>query len=349
MADTPLTPPTPSPAVGRRRFLATAAGATAALLVADRIPGAWAVPRAATDDPFTLGVASGDPTPTGVVLWTRLAPRPLDPDGGMPARPVPVDWEVSTGPRMIDVVARGRVVAAPATGHAVHVEVDGLAPGRHYWYRFRAGGHLSRLGRTKTCAHPGTPLERLALAFVCCQSWESGYYTAYRHLAEEDLDVVLHLGDYIYEYGSRPGAVRGHVGAEPTDLAGYRVRHALYKTAPDLQAAHARHPFVTAWDDHEVENDHVGRHPVDGGDPRRVPAAARGGLPGLLGASAAAASAPRSGSAAVPAASLRRPGRRQPARHPPVPRRPALRRRRQGRRPGRHLPGAGRPAPHHPR
>lgn len=267
MADTSLTPPTPSPAVGRRRFLATAAGATAALLVADRIPGAWAVPRAATDDPFTLGVASGDPTPTGVVLWTRLAPRPLDPDGGMPARPVPVDWEVSTGPRMIDVVARGRVVAAPATGHAVHVEVDGLAPGRHYWYRFRAGGHLSRLGRTKTCAHPGTPLERLALAFVCCQSWESGYYTAYRHLAEEDLDVVLHLGDYIYEYGSRPGAVRGHVGAEPTDLAGYRVRHALYKTAPDLQAAHARHPFVTAWDDHEVENDHVGRHPVDGGDP----------------------------------------------------------------------------------
>jgi len=122
MADTPT--PTSSPAVGRRRFLATAAGATAALLVTDRNPGAWAVPRAATDDPFTLGVASGDPTPTGVVLWTRLAPRPLDPDGGMPARAVPVDWEVATGPRMVDVVARGRVVAAPATGHAVHVEVE---------------------------------------------------------------------------------------------------------------------------------------------------------------------------------------------------------------------------------
>jgi alkaline phosphatase D len=185
----------------------------------------------------------------------------------MPARAVPVDWEVATGPRMIDVVARGRVVAAPSTGHAVHVEVDGLAPGRHYWYRFRAGGHTSRLGRTKTCADPGAPLERLALAVVCCQSWESGYYTAYRHLAEEDLDVVLHLGDYIYEYGSRPGLVRRHVGAEPTDLAGYRVRHALYKTDPDLQAAHARHPFVTAWDDHEVENDYAGRHPVEGGDP----------------------------------------------------------------------------------
>jgi alkaline phosphatase D len=136
----------------------------------------------------------------------------------MPARAVPVDWEVATGPRMVDVVARGRVVAAPATGHAVHLEVDGLAPGRHYWYRFRAGGHISRLGRTKTCADPGAPLERLALA-------------------------------------------------EPTDLAGYRVRHALYKTDPDLQAAHARHPFVTAWDDHEVENDYAGRHPVEGGDP----------------------------------------------------------------------------------
>src|SRR6266511_6122462 len=241
IAAAPAAPPAPG-AVGPPRLLATAAGATAARLVTDRIPGAWAVPRAATDDPFTLGVASGDPTPTGVVLWTRLAPRPLDPDGGMPARPVPVDWEVSTGPRMIEVVARGRVVAAPATGHAVHVEVDGLAPGRHYWYRFRAGGHLSRLGRTKTCADPGTPLERLALAFVCCQSWESGYYTAYRHLAEEDLDVVLHLGDYIYETASQPGNPRRHLQGEATDLAAYRVRHALYKTDPDLQAAHARHP-----------------------------------------------------------------------------------------------------------
>jgi alkaline phosphatase D len=268
MADTPLAPPTSPPAVGRRRFLAAAAGATAALLVTDRIPGAWAAPRAAGDDPFTLGVASGDPTSTGVVLWTRLAPRPLDPDGGMPARAVPVDWEVAAGPRMAKVVARGRVVASPATGHAVHVDVDGLQPGRHYWYRFRAGGHLSRLGRTKTCADPGTPLGRLALAFVSCQSWESGYYTAYRHLAQEDLDVVLHLGDYIYETASQPGTARRHLQGEATDLAGYRVRHALYKTDPDLQAAHAHHPFATTWDDHEVENDHAGRHPTEGGDPR---------------------------------------------------------------------------------
>jgi alkaline phosphatase D len=264
MADTP---PLAPGAVGRRRFLATAAGAAAALLVTDRLPGAWAAPRAATDDPFTLGVASGDPTATGVVLWTRLAPRPLDADGGMPPRAVPVDWEVATGPRMVDVVARGRVVAGPASAHSVHVEVEGLDPGRPYWYRFRAGGQLSRLGRTRTCADPRRPLGRMALAFVSCQHYESGYYNAHRHIAEEDLDVVLHLGDYIYENPPRHNLPRRHVGGEPTDLPGYRMRHALYKTDRDLQAAHARHPFVSAWDDHEVENDYAGRHPVELGDP----------------------------------------------------------------------------------
>ena len=237
--------PPPPPAIGRRLFLAGTAGA-AALLATQRVPGAWATPGAWPDDPFTLGVASGDPTPTGVVLWTRLAPRPLDPDGGMPARPVPVDWEVTTGPRLRDVVARGRVAASPTLGHAVHVEVDGLDPGRYYWYRFRAGGHLSRVGRTRTCADPRAPLGRLALAVVSCQNYEKGWYTAYRHLAEEDLDVVLHLGDYIYENPPRPGLPRRHAGGEPVDLAGYRARHAQYKTDPDLQAAHASHPFVTA-------------------------------------------------------------------------------------------------------
>ena len=259
-------PPPPPPAIGRRLFLAGTAGA-AALLATQRVPGAWATPGAWPDDPFTLGVASGDPTPTGVVLWTRLAPRPLDPDGGMPARPVPVDWEVATGPRLRDVVARGRVAASPALGHAVHVEVDGLDPGRHYWYRFRAGGHLSRVGRTRTSADPRAPLGRLALAVVSCQNYEKGWYTAYRHLAEEDLDVVLHLVDYIYENPPRRGLPRRHAGGEPADLAGYRARHAQYKTDPDLQAAHASHPFVVAWDDHEVENDYAGRHPVEGGDP----------------------------------------------------------------------------------
>jgi alkaline phosphatase D len=141
--------------------------------------------------------------------------------------------------------------------------VDGLEPGRTYWYRFRAAGQLSRVGRTRTTAAPSRLLSKLTLAFASCQNWERGYYPAWRHLAEEDLDVVLHLGDYIYEGPGRGGGVRRHLGPEPTDLAGYRLRHALYKTDPDLQAVHGRHPFVVTWDDHEVENDYAGLHPAD--------------------------------------------------------------------------------------
>jgi alkaline phosphatase D len=266
MADPPgsATPSGAGPtSMARRSFLTGAAG----LLTAAAIPGAWAAPARTSEDPFTLGVASGDPTPTGVVIWTRLAPRPLEPDGGMPGRAVPVGWEVATGPRLRDVVRRGVALAHPRFAHSVHVEVDGLEPGRTYWYRFRAGGQLSRVGRTRTTADPTRPLSRLTLAFASCQHWERGYYPAWRHLAEEDLDVVLHLGDYIYEGAGHGGGVRRHLGPEPTTLAGYRVRHALYKTDPDLQAAHGRHPFVVVWDDHEVENDHAGRHPADGGDP----------------------------------------------------------------------------------
>ena|SRR5829696_2128652 len=221
------------PSIARRQFLTGAAG----LLVAAAVPGgAWAAPPKRLDDPFTLGVASGDPTPTGVVLWTRLAPRPLDPDGGMPGRPVPVQWEVATGPRLGNVVRRGVALAHPRFAHSVHVEADGLDPGATYWYRFRAEGHLSRVGRTRTAPDPARPLGKLTIVFASCQHWERGWYVAWRHLAEEDLDVVLHLGDYIYEGAGRGGGVRRHVGPEPTTLAGYRVRHALYKTDPDLQA-----------------------------------------------------------------------------------------------------------------
>ena len=265
MASQPPNQARPGTLVSRRLFLAGAAAGTAGLLV-ERIPGVWAAPARTKDDPFTLGVASSDPSATGVVLWTRLAPWPLDPDGGMPRRAVPVDWQVATDPRMRRVVRGGRVLADPRHAHAVHVEVEGLEPGRPYWYRFHAGGHLSRLGRTRTCPDPDRPLGRLDLAVVSCQSWESGYYTAYRHLADDDVDVVLHLGDYIYETAARRGRPRMHVGGETTDLAGYRVRHALYKTDPDLQEAHARHPFAVTFDDHEVNN-HAGRQPAQDGDP----------------------------------------------------------------------------------
>jgi phosphodiesterase/alkaline phosphatase D-like protein len=160
--------------LSRRLFVAGVAAGTAGLLV-ERMPGAWAAPARAEDDPFTLGVASGDPTPTGVVLWTRLAPRPLEPDGGMPGRAVPVQWEVATGPRQGGVVRRGEALAHPRFAHSVHVEVEGLEPGRTYWYRFRSGGHLSRVGRTRTCPDPGRPR-----AFVRRRT--AAYRAAWEHL-----------------------------------------------------------------------------------------------------------------------------------------------------------------------
>src|ERR671912_2976706 len=242
--------------LGRRRFLA-AGGAVAALLVADRLAGAWPVPVQRGGYPFTLGVASGDPAPGGVVLWTRLAPQRLQPDGGMPARAVPVDWQVAADPGLGRIVRAGTVLAQPAQAHAVHVEVGGLEPARTYWYRFRAGGELSPVGRTRTLPAPGSSPGRLALAVVSCQHFEHGYYSAYQHLAHEDLDLVLHLGDYLYETAPADGQPRRHTTPAPTDLAGYRLRHALYRTDPNLQAAHAALPFVLTWDDHEVENDYA--------------------------------------------------------------------------------------------
>src|SRR5215211_7884144 len=241
----------------RRRFLA-AGGAAAALLVADRLAGAWPAPVQRGGYPFTLGVASGDPAPGGVVLWTRLATEPLLADGGMPARMVPVDWQVGADPGLGRIVRRGTVLAQPAHAHAVHVEVEGLEPARTYWYRFRAGSELSPVGRTRTLPTPGSSPGRLALAVVSCQHFEHGYYSAYQHLAREDLDLLLHLGDYLYETAPAEGQPRRHIGPAPTDLAGYRLRHALYRTDLDLQAAHAAVPFVLTWDDHEVANDYAG-------------------------------------------------------------------------------------------
>src|SRR5215217_6222009 len=240
----------------RRRFLA-AGGAAAALLAADRLAGAWPAPVQRGGYPFTLGVASGDPAPGGVVLWTRLATEPLLADGGMPARAVPVDWQIGADPDLARIVRGGTVLAQPADAHAVHVEVEGLEPARSYWYRFRAGGELSPVGRTRTLPAPESSPGRLALAVVSCQHFEHGYYSAYQHLAHEDLDLVLHLGDYLYETAPADGQPRRHTTPAPTDLAGYRLRHALYRTDPDLQAAHAALPFVLTWDDHEVENDYA--------------------------------------------------------------------------------------------
>jgi alkaline phosphatase D len=249
--------PATNPGVIDRRRLLAVGGAAAAVLVADRLAGAWPAPVQRGGYPFTLGVASGDPAPGGVVLWTRLAPQPLLADGGMPAQAVPVDWQLAADPRFGRIVRRGTVLATPIQAHAVHVEVEGLEPARTWWYRFRAGGELSPVGRTRTLPAPEASLGRLALAVVSCQHFEHGYYTAYQHLAQEDLDLVLHLGDYLYETAPAEGQPRRHAGPAPVDLAGYRLRHALYRTDPDLQAAHAALPFVLAWDDREVANDYA--------------------------------------------------------------------------------------------
>lgn len=212
-----------------------------------------------SDYPFSLGVASGDPLPDSVVLWTRLAPQPLQTDGGMPPLDVPVQWQVATDETMRRVVAQGSAIAAPDWAHAVHVVVEGLQSDRWYWYQFKVGNALSPVGRTRTAPAADATPEQLAFAFVSCQNYEHGYFTAYRHLAQEDLNFILHLGDYIYEYAANPNAdnPRQHPDVETTDLATYRLRYALYKLDPDLQAAHAAFPFICTWDDHEVENDYA--------------------------------------------------------------------------------------------
>ena len=240
--------------LSRRTLIAASAAA-----LATRPWRGWAQGQ----NPFALGVASGNPGPDRVVLWTRLAPEPLSQDpervGGMTSAPVPVEWELASDPAMQQVVQRGAVMAHPIFAHSVHIECGGLEPGRDYWYRFVAGGEASPVGRTRTAPAPGTALSRLRFGFCSCANYELGYFSAYRHLAAEAPDLVLFLGDYIYEYVSQPfGKVRTHSDrVETTDLRTYRNRHAQYKTDPDLQALHAAAPCLATWDDHEVQNDYA--------------------------------------------------------------------------------------------
>lgn len=218
--------------------------------------------------PFSLGVASGDPLPDSVVLWTRLAPIPLKQGGGMPPQTVPVQWQIAIDERMKQVVQRGTAMAIPALAHSVHVDVRGLQPAQWYWYQFKVGKELSPIGRTRTAPAANDRVKQLNFAFASCQNWQSGYYTAYRHMAAENLDVVFHLGDYIYEGPPLPLHPRQHANPEPIDLEGYRIRHAQYKTDSDLQAAHAAFPFICTWDDHEVDNDYANAASQDFGDPQ---------------------------------------------------------------------------------
>ena len=228
----------------RRNFLAGSAGAvaTAAMYGFSTAP-AWAAPRF-PQNPFTLGVASGDPTSDGIVLWTRLAPEPQAPDGmgGMPPYKLQVNWQVAIDPEFRTVVKAGSESAIPELAHSVHAEVAGLRSSADYWFRFRVGNEESPVGHTRTAPAAGSDPGRVTFGLASCQAWTGGRYAAYRTMAQEDLDLVVHVGDYTYE------------GRNHESLADFRNNHALYKTSIDLQAAHARFPFVVTFDDHEVEN-----------------------------------------------------------------------------------------------
>lgn len=213
---------------------------------------------AARRDPFTLGVASGDPLPDAVVIWTRLAPEPLAPFGGMDRRPAEVQWQVAEDERFRRVVRRGVIQARPESSHSVHVDVRGLRPWREYWYRFRVGRQLSPVGRTKTAPDPDAAIGELTMAFASCQAWWEGWYTAHADLAKRQHDLVIFLGDYMYEFGIdrgvRPDSGEDYVTRQTVTLDEYRNRYASYKMDPDLQASHASAPWVVTMDDHEVVN-----------------------------------------------------------------------------------------------
>ena len=260
--------------VSRRRLLQLSGASAAVIALGIDARSARAEPSsepegaAAPEGMFSLGVASGAPRPDGVVLWTRLAPEPLAEDGhgGMPLKEVTVRWEVAIDEDFRSIVAHGRALAQPALAHAVHPRVEGLDPGTEHFYRFRAGRELSPVGRFRTLPAEGEPAESFSFGLVSCQAWYHGHFTAHRHLAaEEDLDLVVFVGDYIYEYGItetnlwRQGAEVGEAHrVEIETLEQYRLRYALFKSDPHLQAVHARAAAVAVWDDHEVQNNYTG-------------------------------------------------------------------------------------------
>ena len=248
---------TDTPRLSRRSFIQTTSSLAAAALWAHRSTGATLTRPKFWDYPFKLGVGSGDPTPDGVVLWTRLAPRPLE-GGGLPESPIDVGWQVAEDEAMTRIVRSGTQTAVPQWGHSVHVEVDGLKPDRWYFYQFKAGSEVSQVGRTRTAPPADALPEKLRFSFVSCQHWEAGFYTGYEHMLNENLDLVIHLGDYIYEGPAKESRVRSHVGAKLDSLISYRHRHAQYKTDPALQMMHAAAPWLVTWDDHEFENNCAG-------------------------------------------------------------------------------------------
>lgn len=238
-----------------RRSLLLSAGFLGGLWLSPPQSSSTVAQTQSIDNPFNLGVASGEPDPNSVVIWTKLNPQSL-PLRGKIAN-LPIQWRVTTDEKLTQIIAEGTTLAVSDLDYAVHVVVNGLEPNQWYWYQFQTGTEVSPIGRTRTA--PIGTTEQLSFAFVSCQNYEHGYFNAYRHLAREELDFIIHLGDYIYESSGRANSdfPRNHNSPEPTDLEGYRQRYRLYKSDPDLQEAHRLFPFICTWDDHEVENDYA--------------------------------------------------------------------------------------------
>jgi alkaline phosphatase D len=248
--------------LSRRLFLAYGAALSSIPTLASRGNASGTPPKFA-NNPFTMGVASGEPSDSGVVLWTRLAPEPLVDGGGMPPVAVEVKWELGNDEGMKEIVQKGTAIATPQLAHAVHVEVAGLQPNRWYWYRFHVGDATSPVGRTRTMPDPTSLPEQMRFAFASCQHYETGLYTAYAEMAKDNLDLVVHLGDYIYEGPGRESTktlklIRKHHGPKLMTLENYRQRHAQYRTDPLLQGMHKLCPWLVTWDDHEFENNYAG-------------------------------------------------------------------------------------------
>ena len=244
--------------ITRRSLLKTGGSFAAGVTLAGIASGpAFGQEALLLDNPFTLGVASGDPSPTGVVLWTRLAPDPLVPGGGMPAEPFEVRYQLSQDEDFHAIVRKGSMVALPDEAHSARAELQGLGPEHRYFYRFKVGDWISPVGRTRTRPNGNAMVPSLTFAFVSCQNFAEGHFTTYDEVAaSEDIETVIFLGDYIYE--GRNATLRRHQPDRAIEsLDDYRIRHGQYKTDPALQRAHAAHPWLVTWDDHEFVNNYA--------------------------------------------------------------------------------------------
>ncbi|MCF8168885.1 MAG: alkaline phosphatase D family protein [Rhodoferax sp.] len=247
----------------RRDWIAHATALAAGLMLPTL---AWSQVRW-SGQPFASGVASGSPTHESVVLWTRLQDPRFRTTTGQGAGTLEVRWELAHDAQFKQLVQTGKAVASAALGYSAHVEVNGLESDRWFFYRFMVADAVSPVGRTRTFPAPGAQVSRVRLAYASCQRWEHGFYSAYRHMFLEQLDAVLFLGDYIYEYPGALDAVRKVSGGWVESLDDYRARYALHKSDPDLQAMHAACPWLVTWDDHEVQNDYAGLQAGDSGLP----------------------------------------------------------------------------------